>query len=71
AATRGFAAALDAGRADAVLPVVRLLLGHDPDGTDETSEEAEGAEKTEEAGGAGAAGAAREPGDAEYSGVGA
>ncbi|WP_443041085.1 DUF5682 family protein [Streptomyces sp. B21-102] len=77
AATPGFAAALDAGRADAVLPVVRLLLGQDPGGTDETGGEAERtgeAEKmleAEEVGGAGGAGAAREPGDAEYSGVGA
>ncbi|MBC7273239.1 MAG: hypothetical protein H5T76_31840, partial [Streptomyces sp.] len=28
----GFAAELDTGRADAVLPVVRLLLGLDEDG---------------------------------------
>lgn len=71
AATPGFATALDAGRADAVLPVVRLLLGQDPDGTVETSGEADGTEGTEEAGGAGVAGAARGPGDPECSGVGA
>ncbi|MFH9547183.1 DUF5682 family protein [Streptomyces sp. NPDC017435] len=37
--TPGFAAGLDAGRADAVLPVVRLLLGLDPGrGDDELAE---------------------------------
>ncbi|MET7654443.1 DUF5682 family protein [Streptomyces sp. NPDC005486] len=33
--TPGFAAGLDAGRADAVLPVVRLLLGLDPGAVDD------------------------------------
>ncbi|WP_307057467.1 DUF5682 family protein [Streptomyces achromogenes] len=74
AATPGFAAALDAGRADAVLPVVRLLLGQDPGGVMETSGEADGTEETggtEEMGGADVSGAPRGPGDAGYSGVGA
>ncbi|MDX5569451.1 DUF5682 family protein, partial [Streptomyces sp. ID05-04B] len=83
AARPGFAAALDAGRADAVLPVVRLLLGQDPGGTERTSgtEETSGetdatdatdvTDEAEEAGGAGGGAAARRPGDAEYSGVGA
>ncbi|MDX3580085.1 DUF5682 family protein [Streptomyces sp. FL07-04A] len=76
AAAPGFAAALDAPRADAVLPVVRLLLGLDPGGTEETGGGTEETtEKTEERKGAGeagvVAGTARGPGDAEYSGVGA
>ncbi|MGW1268230.1 DUF5682 family protein [Streptomyces sp. NPDC002491] len=86
AATPGFAAALDARRADAVLPVVRLLLGLDPGGTEETGgekdepeepeeleepEERESADESEGAGEAGGAGTARGSGDAEYSEVGA
>ncbi|MEU2281336.1 DUF5682 family protein [Streptomyces sp. NPDC013178] len=39
AARAGFADELDAGRADAVLPVVRLLLGLDPGGGQRTDEQ--------------------------------
>jgi hypothetical protein len=72
AATPGFDATLDARRADAVLPVVHLLLGLDQGGTEEptgrTGAETEDAE-TEDAGEPGVTGTARGPGDGEHAGV--